>query len=412
MKKTIMVHIDEIPSSFLEELGMHTVLQTAQIPHLDKLACHGELGNIGMSKESRPFVGELALISLLGYDSQKWYAGPGAFEGLNLEVILDRNDVAFLCDFVTLRAQDGWGDGKKLGASLVMDDISGGGLETEEARELIDAINEQLVSENIQFYIGHHARHLMVWVGGNQKIGCGNPREAIGKSIDAYLATGEGAQILRELMEASRMILQHHPVNQERVGAGLKPVNCLWLWGQSKPVELPLLNERWPIQGTVISRRGPYRGVGMASGLKVGEMEDVGDNESDRLGKLANLSSKILEKQDLVCLHVPLLGNTLFENRPAPSSSLCVEYLQSIDEYLIGPLRQFCEGSRETRLFVVATPDSSNPNNVVHTHAPYVVYEGQKTDKQLSAVAFNEHEASRRPMQNAATFFERFFGKK
>jgi 2,3-bisphosphoglycerate-independent phosphoglycerate mutase len=104
-----------------------------------------------------------------------------------------------------------------------MDDISGGGLQTEEARELIDAINEQLVSENIQFYLGQHARHLMVWVGGNAKIGCGNPQEAIGKPIDTYLATGEGAQILRELMEASRMILQHHPVNQERVNP---PIAC------------------------------------------------------------------------------------------------------------------------------------------------------------------------------------------
>ena len=39
--------------------------------------------------------------------------------------------------------------------------------------------------------------------------------------------TGEGAQILRELMEASRLILRHHPVNQERVNAGLKPVKLL-----------------------------------------------------------------------------------------------------------------------------------------------------------------------------------------
>ena len=87
-------------------------------PHLDDLARHGELGRLGVPKESRPFAGELALVSLLGYDSQKWYTGPGAYEGINLEVVLDRNDVAFLCDFVTLRAEDGWGDGKKLGASL------------------------------------------------------------------------------------------------------------------------------------------------------------------------------------------------------------------------------------------------------------------------------------------------------
>ena len=52
------------------------------------------------------------------------------------------------------------------------------------------------------------------------------------------------------------MILRHHPVNQERVNAGLKPANCLWPWGQSKPVELPPLKERWPIQGAVVSQVG------------------------------------------------------------------------------------------------------------------------------------------------------------
>jgi 2,3-bisphosphoglycerate-independent phosphoglycerate mutase len=411
VKKTIMVHIDGMPTHPFEELGKCTVLQAAQTPHLDDLARHGELGRLGIPRESRPFAGELALVSLLGYDSQKWYAGPGAFEGINLEVVLDRNDVAFLCDFVTLRAEDGWGDGKKLGASLVMDDISGGGLETEEARELIDAINEQLVSENIQFYLGQHARHLMVWIGGNAKIGCGNPQEAIGKPIDTYLATGEGAQILRELMEASRMILRHHPVNQERVNAGLKPANCLWLWGQSKPVELPPLKERWPIQGAVVSQRGPYRGVGMASGLQAVKAEDLGENESDWLGRMADLASKILEKQDLACLHIPFSAWMMPEGQPVPSS-LLVEHLQHIDEHLIGPLWQYCAGTGDARLFVVVTPGVSDPKEGAHPPVPYVLYEGQKADEQTSTVAFNEHEASHRPLHNATTFFDRFFGKK
>jgi 2,3-bisphosphoglycerate-independent phosphoglycerate mutase len=411
VKKTIMVHIDGMPTHPFEELGLGTVLQVAQTPQLDNLARQGELGRLGVPKESRPFAGELALVSLLGYDSQKWYAGPGAFEGLNLEVILDRNDVAFLCDFVTLRAEDGWGDGKKLGPLLVMDDISGGGLETEEARELLDAINEQLVSENIQFYLGQDARHLMVWVGGRAKIGCRNPEEVLGKPIDMYLAEGEGAQILRELMEAARMILRHHPVNQERVNAGLKPANCLWPWGQSKPVELPPLKERWPIQGTIVSQRGPYRGVGMASGLQAVKVEDIGENETAWLGRVAELASKILEKQDLAWLHIPFSAVMVPEGQPV-SSSWFVERLQHIDEYLIGPLRQSRAGIGDARLFVFATPSVSIPKEGAHPSVPYVLYEGQKTAEQPSTAAFNEQEASHRPLHNATTFFERFFGKK
>ncbi len=405
-----MVHIDGIPTPSYEELGSRTVMQAASFPHLDHLARYGEQGGLGIPKESRAFEGELALLGLLGYDPQKWYTGPGAYEGINLEVILDRNDVAYVCDFVTLRAEDGWGDGKKLGAALVMDDVSGGGLETEEAREFIDAINEQLVSENIQFYLGHQARHLMVWVGGNAKIGCCNPWEAIGKPIDAFLAKGEGSQILCELMEASRMILRHHPLNQERIQAGLKPINCLWPWGQSKPVELPPLRERWPIQGAVVSSCGPYRGIAMAGGLQVVNMEDHGEDESEGLDKMAVLATKILEKQDLACLHVPLTGGSMDDGLSTPPSKF-VEYLQKIDEHLLGPLRQSCESMGEIRLFVIATPVGQKLEGAMP--AQYIVYEGEKANHTSSSSmpSFCEQAMSTQSLQNATTFFERFFGK-
>ena len=410
MKKTIVVHIDGVPFQSYDELGSDTVLQTANIPHFDALARHGELGRIGAPHELRPFTGELAFMSLLGYDTHKWYAGPGAFEGINLEVVLDRNDVAFLCDFVTLRAEDGWGDGKKLGAALVMDDMPGEELETEEARELIDAINDQLVSENIQFYMGHHARHLMVWVGGNAKIGCQNPQQALGQSIESYLATGEKSQTLRELMEASRMILRHHPVNQERISAGLKPANCLWPWGQSKPVELTPLKERWSIQGAVMSSSGPYRGVGMASGLKVGNVENCDENSTDRLRMMTSLASKILEKQDLACLHIPFSPGALQQGSSVPAS-MFVDYLEQVDEHLIGPLQQFCGDTGEVRLFVVTTPSVNTSEVDAQACARYVLFEGSKMTGEPSAQAFSDQAISTSPLQNATNLFERFFGK-
>ena len=411
MRKTIVVHIDGLPTHPMEELGRRTLLQGAQIPHLNNLARHGELGRLGVPREPRPFTGELALVSLLGHDSQKWYVGPGAFEALNLEVVLDRNDVAFLCDFVTLRAKDGWGDGKKLGSSLIMDDIAGGGLETEDARELIDAINEQLISENIQFYLGQHARHLMVWAGGHAKIGCGNPQEAIGKPINTFLPTGEGSKILCELMEASRLILRHHPVNQERVNAGLKPANCLWPWGQSKPVELPPIKDRWPIQGVIVSENGPYRGVAMASGLKTIEIENCDENEQDWLGRMAELAVKVIEKQDLVCLHVPF-SVWMVSGEQLTSSPVLVKHLQNIDEYLIGQLQQFCMGSDGVGLFVMTTPPGvKHVGDDVHSPAPYVLFEGQTTGGQSSLVEFHEQEVANHPLKNATILFERFFGK-
>ena len=149
----------------------------------------------------------------------------------------------------------------------------------------------------------------------------------------------------------------------------------------------------------------------MASGLQAVKVEDIGENESDWLGRMADLTSKILEKQDLACLHIPFSAWTMPEGQPSPSS-LFVEHLEHIDEHLIGPLRQSCAGTGDVRLFVVATPCVSNPKEGAHPPVPYVLYEGQKADEQSSRVVFNEHEASHRSLQNATTFFERFFGKK
>ena len=53
-----------------------------------------------------------------------------------------------------------------------MDDATAGLITSEEARELIDAVNEQLGSEMIQFFPGAGHRHLMVWVNGKPRAVC------------------------------------------------------------------------------------------------------------------------------------------------------------------------------------------------------------------------------------------------
>lgn len=407
MRKTIVIHVDGLTGQSFQELGNQTVLQSARTPHLDELAGHGELGRLGVPGELRPFSGEMALLALLGYDPHKWYTGPGSFEAGGLEVVLDSHDVAYLCYLVTLRGQDGWGDGKKFGPQLFMDDPLGGGIETEEARELIDAINEQLISENIHFYMGSHHRHLMVWVGASGKVACRNPHEALGQSIEAFLPTGDGSQILRELMAASRAILCHHPVNKERLDAGLKQANCLWLWGPGKPVELPHLKERWPVKGMVISPDGPYVGVGMAAGLQTVKVENVGGGDVAWLQALANRTSTVLETHDLVCLHIPFYAWGLKDGQAVPPSQL-VEYLQRVDEQVIGAMHQSVAKNDSLRIVVLCTPSPHRQEDGVSAISPYLVCEGHKGKPEDHAVRLNEREVANRPLRDATKLLERF----
>ncbi len=161
----------------------------------------------------------------------------------------------------------------------------------------------------------------------------------------------------------------------------------------------------------MVSQSGPYLGVGMASGLQALKVEGMGENESDRLHRMADMATKILEKHDLACLHIPFSPCLVQEGQP-PSSSLFVEHLQHIDEHLIGTLQQSCAGTGDVRLFVVATPYDSQPEEVGHSPVQYVLYEGQKAKNEPSMVAFHEQEASALPLHNAIAFIERLFGEK
>jgi len=174
---------------------------------------------------------------------------------------------------------------------------------------------------------------------------------------------------------------------------------------------LPPLQDRWPLQGAVVSQSAPYLGVGKASGLEAVKVEDLGENESERLRKVADMASKILEKHDLACLHIPFSPCSAQEGQ-SPSPFLLVEHLQHIDEHLIGPLRQACAGSGDVRLLVVATPSSSPVEEVAHSPVEYVLYEGRKEQDESSMEALHDQEASALPLHNATAFFERLFGEK
>ena len=248
------------------ELGGRTPLQAAATPHLDRIAQSGESGVLSLPSDGSQAGSEVTAMAVLGYDPRKYYTGPGPLEAASLGVSVGEQDVVFRCTMVTLRGELAQGnstryvDIKKLGPHVIMDDATAGLLPTDQARELIEAINEQLGSETIQFYPGSGHRHLMVWDGGKVRSVCVDPHQVVGRGVADSLPSGDGADVLRRLMEASIVILHDHPVNDERRAEGLKPANCLWLWGQGRAPVWPPMIERYRLSGTIIASSDVHRG--------------------------------------------------------------------------------------------------------------------------------------------------------
>jgi 2,3-bisphosphoglycerate-independent phosphoglycerate mutase len=335
--KYVILHADGMADHPRKELGGRTPLQAASIPHLDCLAQGGELGLLAAAPENVRQGSGLMGTAILGYDPKKYYQGPGPLEAASLGVAIGEHDVVYRCTMVTLRAdahsgsKGGLNEIKKLGPHVMMDDATAGLISTEEARELIEAINEQLGSEMIQFYPGLGHRHLMVWVNGKSRAVCTDPQLLVGRPIADVLPTGDGSDILWKLMDASFQILRDHPLNDERREAGQKPANCLWLWGQGRAILWPSLLERLKMSGVVVSQSDVHRGLGIMAGL---EAVDSARLAGADLRTHAAVTLEELKKKDFAYMHVELPDEVVYGSDVAAK----VRGIEAVDRELVGPL--------------------------------------------------------------------------
>ena len=410
--KYVILHADGIADHSRQELDGRTPLQASSTPYLDRLAQGGELGLLAAAPESvRPGSG-LTGTAILGYDPKKYYQGPGPLEAASLGVAIGEHDVVYRCTMVTLRAdaqsgsKGGLNEIKKLGPHVEMDDATAGLISTEEARELIEAINEQLGSEMIQFYPGLGHRHLMVWVNGKSRAVCTDPHVLVGRPIADALPTGDGSDILWKLMDASFQILRDHPLNDERQKAGQKPANCLWLWGQGRAVLWPSLSERFKMSGVVISQSDVHRGLGIMAGLGA---VDVARLASTDLRAQAAVALDELKKKDFAYVHVELPDEVIFGQDVAAK----VKGIEAVDRELVGPLLEGLAKLGSHR--IVALCDSGSVHHGQAAEGPgfFAYYDSAAPPAAGTGRKFIEADAraSSVPPRDATKFVVRLFAK-
>jgi 2,3-bisphosphoglycerate-independent phosphoglycerate mutase len=400
--KYVIVHAGGMADHPQPELGGRTPLQASSTPNLDRLAQIGELGRLLTPMDGVRHGSGLIGAAILGYDPKKFYPGPGPLEAASLGVSVTEHDVVYRCTMVTLRPEGGkGGDIKKLGQHVIMDDATAGLIETEEARELIEAINEQLGSETIQFYPGAGHRHLMVWVNGKSRAVCNDPQTILGQSIAEALPTGDGADILRKLMDAAYLILRDHPVNDERAAAEKKPANCVWLWGEGRAVMWPSLVEKYDIAGAVVATSDVYRGVGISAGLEAVDPDRLADGN---LRTKATVALEELAKKDFVYVHAELTDEVIH----GTDIKAKVHGIEEFDRNLVGPLVDGLAKQGPYR-FLIICDHAEDPQSP----AFYTFGEGGITGSETVSRRFTEADAlaTNMPTRDATKFVNKFFSK-
>ena len=392
--KYLILHADGMADLPCPELGGKTALEVASTPNFDRIAQSSEVGLLSLPSESGPAGSDVTSVAVLGYDPKKYYPGPGPLEAAGLGITVGEQDVVFRCTMVTVRGEGASGskdivtEVKKLGAHVVMEDATAGLIDTDQARELLEAVNEQLGSESIQFYPGAGHRHLMVWVGGKSRATCLDPQQLVGRSLADALPTGDGADVLRKIMDAAFFILRDHPVNDERQQEGLKPANCLWLWGQGRASLWPPLPERYGITGAVVAASDVHRGAGLCAGLEALELPDGSGEESKEFAGPVETAVQELTKKDLVYLHAGLSDDVLH----ATDIREKVRAVERFDAQVVGPVLSALAVHSSYRLLVVCDPGLTSNHGETVPPILYALCDSGAQVQSGAAKRFHEQE--------------------
>ena len=248
----------------LEVLNGKTPMEIADTPFIDALTKKGILGRVktvpfGFSPSS-----DVANLSLLGYDPKKYYKGRGPLEAANLGIELDDGDIAFRCNLITES------EGKIL-------DYSAGHIVDKEAKIIMEYIQENLGTPEIQFFHGTSYRNLMVYRKGARfgfdKIKYFAPHDVTGGWVEKYFPSGKNSEVLINIMKDSQRILRDFEINNIRIDLKENPANMVWFWGCGVKPNLPSFKEQFGLNGAVISAVDLIKGIGRLIGMDVIDVE-------------------------------------------------------------------------------------------------------------------------------------------
>lgn len=254
--KYVVILADGAADYPIKELGNKTPLQAAQMPTIDFLARHGEVGLVKTIPEGMTPGSDTANLSVMGYDPAVYYTGRSPFEAISMGLKLADDDVTFRTNVVTLSDDEPYEEKTML-------DYSSDEITTAEAKVLIEEVHKRLGTDEFSFYPGVSYRHILVWNKAPYDFQLTPPHDIIGRKIKDYLPAGPYGEIFLKMMEESSEFLSEHPVNKDRIARGLRPANSIWIWGEGKRPALSSFYDKYKLRGSVISAVDLIKGLGI-----------------------------------------------------------------------------------------------------------------------------------------------------
>lgn len=364
--KRIIILGDGMADEPIAALGGKTPLQAAHKPTMDKVARLGKNGVYSTVPQGFKPGSEIANMTVLGYDVHTEFEGRGSLEAASIGVALQPGEMAMRCNIICVQ------DGK-------IKNHSAGHISNEEAKELIDFLQEKLGNEVFTFHNGISYRHLLVMKGGDKRIACTPPHDVPGTPVKDVMVQAlaaqaqETARLLNELTLKSQELLKDHPVNLKRIAAGKDPANSIWVWSPGYKPTMQTLSQKVGIEkGAVISAVDLIKGIGVYAGLESIEVEGAtGLYDTNYEGK-AQAAIEALKTNDFVFLHVEASDEAGHEGDVA----LKVRTIEYLDSRIVKPILDEVSTWQEP-VTIAILPDHPTPC-ALKTHSnspvPFTIY--------------------------------------
>ncbi len=381
--KYIVILGDGMSDYPVPELGNKTPLQVAKKPNIDRLAQYGQLGLVKTVPETLPPGSDVANLSVLGYEPEKYYTGRSPLEAASIGIDLRDTDVTFRTNLVTLSEAERYED-------RVMVDYSSDEISTEEAHQLLDTIQAHFNNELYTYYKGISYRHCLLWEKGSLDLDLTPPHDILGKRIADYLPSGKDGLPLLKMMKESQRLLENHPVNLKRKEKGLRPANSIWIWGEGKKPALDPFKDKYGLSGAVISAVDLIKGLGILAGMDSIDVKGAtGNIDTNYLGKAQAALDALSQGKDFVFVHIEApdeCGHRYeIDNK--------VKSIELIDELVVASLIKGLEVYEDYKILVL--PDHPTPLSLrTHTRdpVPYILYQKSRA-KKGSSMTYNEKNA-------------------
>jgi len=370
----------------VERLGGKTLLQYARPEYMNRLAKAGRCGRLITVPEGFPPGSEVANTAILGYDLNKVYEGRGPLEAASIGYEMQPDDFAIRCNIITLD------DGKII-------THNGGNLQTEDARILIDYLNETLAKpinekegcNRVKFICGIQYRHLLVIKGGNKHIVCAPPHDhpnepwrpllvkpgtVVSDSVadTSRLTPAQTASLINDLILRSQELLAQHPYNLAKAAKGERQANSIWPWSGGYRPSMQTLMQQYPQvkTGAVISAVDLIQGIGKYAGLRIIKVPGAtGLADTNYEGK-AQAAIDALQKDDFVFVHVEATDEAGHDG----DLDLKLKAIDYLDQRLIKPIFEATEKMDEP-VCIAILPDHPTPvEQRIHVNepVPFLIY--------------------------------------